>query len=484
MFVDREAELAFLTSALQRTWPTPAQMVLLFGRRRVGKTRLLRRWAEGTGLPVTYWAAEREPAALQRRKLFSAVLGVELGRNASFDSWDACWEAIAAFLGQRRQILLLDELPYAAEADPAMLSSLQHAWDRLFQPSQAVMVICGSHVHTMETLLSQGSPLFGRFTGQWHLQPLAFSALSSFYPTWSAEERVAAYAVVGGIPAYLEWLDPSRSLSANLREVVLAPGSMFLAEPAFLVLDEVREPRVHLSILQAIGSGAHTLDDIANATLVGKAHLSSYLARLQELRLVERRLPATISPARSVTARMGRYHLSDAYLRFYFRFVGPRQDDLAYRPEGVLTKIMDGLRGFVGETAFEELAREWVIAQGRLGLLPFTPRAVGSHWGAGVQVDVVGVNWPAKSILLGECKWGSEAVRADVLRDLIDDKTPRLLTTLPDGGSGWRVHHALFARAGFTEATAQAAAQARVRLVDLSEIDAGLADRPDKPAQP
>jgi AAA+ ATPase superfamily predicted ATPase len=479
MFVDREAELAFLTSVLRRDWPTPAQMVLLYGRRRVGKTRLLRRWAEGTGLPSTYWAAEREPGALQRRKLFSAVLGVELGRNAAFDSWDACWQAIAAFLGQRRHVLLLDELPYAAEADPAMLSSLQHAWDRLLQPSQTVMVICGSHVHTMETLLSQGSPLFGRFTGQWHLQPLAFSALSRFFPGWSAEERVAAYAVVGGIPAYLEWLDPSRTLSANLREVVLAPGSMFLAEPTFLLMDEVREPRVHLSILQAIGTGSHTLDEIANATLLGKAHLSSYLSRLQELRLVERRLPATLSPARVATARVGRYHLSDAYLRFYFRFVAPQQDELSYRPEGVLSNIVDGLRAFVGETAFEELARIWVMVQGRRGDLPFRPQTVGGHWGGRVQVDVIGVNWSDKSILLGECKWGGDAVRLDVLRDLIDDKTPRLLTTLPDGGSGWRVHHALFARAGFTAATVQAAAQAGARLVDLAELDADLAMEPE-----
>ena len=287
---------------------------------------------------------------------------------------------------------------------------------------------------------------------------------------------------MGGIPSYLEWLDPSRTLSANLREVVLAPGSMFLAEPAFLLLDEVREPRVHLSILQAIGTGSHTLDEIANATLVGKAHLSSYLARLQELRLVERRLPATLPPARAVTARLGRYHLSDAYLRFYYRFVAPQQDELAYRREGVLAKIVDGLRAFVGETAFEELARAWVMARGRRGDLPFIPQTVGGHWGGRVQVDVVGVNWAAKSILLGECKWGSDAVRLDVLRDLIDDKTPRLLITLPDGGSGWHVHHVLFARAGFTEATVQAATQAGARLVDLAEIDADLAGKPDEAA--
>jgi AAA+ ATPase superfamily predicted ATPase len=241
----------------------------------------------------------------------------------------------------------------------------------------------------------------------------------------------------------------------------------------------VREPRVHLSVLQAIGTGSHTLDEIANATLVGKAHLSSYLARLQELRLVERRLPATLPPARLAGARVGRYHLSDAYLRFYYRFVAPQQDELDYRREGVLVRIVDGLRAFVGETAFEELARIWVMAQGRRGDLPFRPQTVGGHWGGRVQVDVIGVNWSERAILLGECKWGSEALRLDVLRDLLDEKTPRLLDTLPESGSGWRVHHALFARAGFTEATVQAATQAGVRLVDLAELDADLTRKPE-----
>ncbi len=103
MFVDRQAELAFLDSILERRRPTTAQLILLYGRRRVGKTVLLRHWAEQSGLPTTYWAAEKEPAALQRRKLFARLLGVEPFRAASFDSWADCWQAITAFLADRRQ---------------------------------------------------------------------------------------------------------------------------------------------------------------------------------------------------------------------------------------------------------------------------------------------------------------------------------------------------------------------------------------------
>ena len=124
-----------------------------------------------------------------------------------------------------------------------MLSALQHAWDQRLKVLDIVVALCGSHVRTMEALQFQQSPLFGRLTGQWNLQPLPFHALAGFLPSWSSEDQMAAWALVGGVPAYLEWLDPDRSLQQNLRDVILAPGSMFTAEPLFLLYDEVRDPR-------------------------------------------------------------------------------------------------------------------------------------------------------------------------------------------------------------------------------------------------
>jgi AAA+ ATPase superfamily predicted ATPase len=474
MFVDRQSELAFLNSILERKRPTVAQFILLFGRRRVGKTVLLRHWAEHSGVPHIYWAAEKEPAALQRRKLYARILGVEPGQAPTFNSWAECWSAIAATLAGGRQILILDEFTYAVDSDPAMLSSLQHAWDQAFKETQVVLVLCGSHIHTMETLQSRQSPLFGRLTGQWHLRPLPFATLREFLPGWSTEERVAAYAVVGGVPAYLEWLDPDRSLSDNIRDVVLAPGSMFVAEPTFLLYDEVREPATHLAILKAIGTGNHTLSDISNAALVSKTHLSAYLARLRELRMVERRLPVTIPRARRRRARSGRYHLLDPYFRFYFGFLAPHQDDLAYRPELVVPRIREGLRAFVGMTAFEELGRQWTLEQGRAGTLPFEVREVGSHWSRRAQVDVVAVNWADHEILLGEAKWGTGAVGRSVVRELIDTKTPKVLKDLPGEGEGWRVHYAFFARAGFTNAAHAEAELVGAQMVDLERLDADL----------
>lgn len=250
---------------------------------------------------------------------------------------------------------------------------------------------------------------------------------------------------------------------------------MFVAEPVFLLYDEVREPNMYLAVVKAIGQGAHTLKDISNASLIGKTHLSAYLARLQSLYLVERRLPATIHPSKLHKSRLGRYHLRDPYFRFYFRFLAPYHSVLTFDPDRVLAQIKDGLSAFVGQTAFEQVACDWVVQQGKKGLLPFEPEIAGSHWSSTVQVDVAAINWRTKQILLGECKWGVAGVDRQSVRELIEKKTPRVLASLPEEGAGWRVHYAIFARSKVT-----AAAQAELQkvggfAVDLQRLDQSLA---------
>jgi AAA+ ATPase superfamily predicted ATPase len=326
----------------------------------------------------------------------------------------------------------------------------------------------------MELIQGQQSPLFGRLTGQWHLRELPFSALAAFFPHWSVEERIAAYAVVGGVPAYLEWLDPDLGLSDNIRQEILAPGSLFSAEPTLLLYDELREPMVHLAILRAIGAGAHTLDEIANATLVGKSHLSAYLQRLQELRLVERRLPATVPPAERLRSRRGRYHLADPYFRFYFRFMAHAHEQPGVSRDQAWVAIQQDLRAFVGQTAFEDLCRRWVLEQAQVGRLTLAPEIVGSHWSRGVQADVVAVSWRDKAVLIGECKWGVERVDRATIRDLLDRTGPRTLADLPGGGANWAVTYACFARGGFTPAAAAALAARNGLAVDAARLAAEL----------
>ncbi len=313
-------------------------------------------------------------------------------------------------------------------------------------------------------------------TGQWHVQPFSFAVLKEALPRWSAEERIAAYAMIGGIPAYLDWLDPDLSLTENLRQVVLNPGSMFVAEPLFLLYDELETIQTYLAIIRSIGNGKHTLEDISNDAMVGKNNLTAYLTRLQQLRIVERRLPVTIPPSRIRLVRRGRYHLSDAFFRFYFEFLAPRPGELVDAREAKLERIRASLRAFVGRTAFEQLAQEWVRQQGAAGLLPLTPDVVGQHWSKRTQIDVVAVNWAEHHVLVGECKWTEDRIDRQVVYDLITAKTPKLLADMTDdeAGTEWKVSYAFFARQGFTPAATAEIDKAGALAVDMSRMDMDL----------
>ncbi len=471
MFVDRVRELEFLNRLLERRGAGASRMLLMYGRRRVGKSTLLAHWIEASGWLHTFWTAEKESAALQRRKLYARLLGVPARQAPVFESWSELWEAGAKHLKDPRRILVLDELPYAAEADPAMLSSLQNAWDGELRHLDLVIALCGSQVRVMESILSRQSPLFGRLSGQWRLDPLPFSSLRAFFPGWTVEDRVGAWAIVGGVPAYLEWLDPELTLSENIREVVLAPGSMFTAEPTFLLYDELREPRTYLSILKSVGGGAHDLSAISQASLIDKAHLSTYLKRLEELRLMERRLPATLTAAEQLRSRRGRYHLTDPYFRFYFRFIAPYQGGAPTSERSMQRGVRQELDSFVGATAFEELARRWVWSKAEAGELGFIPEQVGSHWGSKLQVDVVAINHAEREVVVGECKWTSEKVDAPIARKLVERTGPCLLRELPAQGHGWSLRYALFSRAGFTDEAVTLIQRRGGWLIDAAALD-------------
>ena len=197
--------------------------------------------------------------------------------------------------------------------------------------------------------------------------------------------------------------------------------------------------------------------------------LTFYLQTLQDLRLVERRLPVTQTkdPRR---ARNGRYHLSDPYFRFYFRFIEPYLSSPPFDPDRVLDAVSKNLRAFIGSTTFEDLAKEWIRLQGKAGRLPFVPEAVGSHWRARVQIDVVAINRQNHEILLGECKWGDDAVSRDIVRELVEQKTPLVLKDIWDG-KDWKVHYALFARRSFSPAAREEMRKHNGLLVDLKMID-------------
>ncbi len=473
MFVAREAELASLNSILNRPG---AQFLVTYGRRRVGKTTLLIEWAKRSSLPYLYWVAAREPSALLLRTFSQAIYNHNHPNQSAdtlftYPSWEMALREAAILAQESRMILIIDEFPYLAEAEPGMASLLQNAWDHLLKTTQIVLVLAGSQVGMMIDMLGYRAPLYGRATAQLGLKPLPFRAIRQFFPRYSAEQCVAVYAILGGIPAYLERFSDTVSLADNVREQILSMTSIFLHEPMFLLQDEVREPASYLAIIRAIGEGAHSLDDITLHSGLAKNHVSTYLSRLQELTFVERQVPATLVRGKRTT--QGRYVLTDAYLRFYFRFLAPNRILLEQGLHNRLWELIsDGLRAFVGQTAFEEICRTWVVEQAAAGHLPFVPDMVGRHWSPDCEIDIVAIHWAERKILLGECKWGAHDVGVDVLRSLIEERSARLLARLE--GGNWETQFIFFARSGFTDAAQRLAETAGTRLLTLNQIDLDL----------
>lgn len=469
-FIGRRRELQDLNNVLTQRG---AQFILVYGRRRVGKTTLLLQWADQSGRPFIYWVATRDTPTQIRASFMKAIWAwAQPGSQAAprFETWGEVFDATARLVGTQSVILIMDEFSYATESDPSLPSNLQAAWDHLFKKSNTTIVLAGSHIGMMVDLLRYQAPLYGRFTAQLPVDPLPFAALREFLPRYTAAERVAVYAVAGGIPAYLERFDDHETVGANLQRLFMLRTSMFHSEPFMLIGDVIRrETQRYEAILKALAAGKRTPAEIGQVLGLASSELSPYLKQLEALRLVERRLPVTLDPKRRRTSRTSRYYLADAYLRFYFRFIAPNFDLVEQELTTLLwERISEQFRAFIGGTAFEELCRAWTLAQARSGRLPFMPELVGSHWSTTEQIDVVAINWRDHAILLGECKWGTDPVGVAVIRDLLEKTT----NVLPD--ANWQAYHVFFARAGLSDAALAEAQAADAQVVDLARLDADL----------
>lgn len=474
-FVDRRHELR----ALERFWHAPdAGLMILLGRRRVGKTRLLTYFFENSSTPdALYWTATTHGTAFQLRN-FSQILlsyasrfGVPQATDYVFPDWEAAFRFLADTVARadEPQFIVLDEFTYLIRNDPAITSVVQKVWDHhLSRQSQLKLVLTGSLVGMMEReALSYQAPLYGRATALLRLRPLPFAALNELFGERTAAERVAIYAVTGGVPAYLALFDRAPSFARALQEECFGPGSIMLTDPALILHEQLQEPQIYESVLSVVASGFHTWNDIASMAGVPEGSLGHYLKILQELELLERRDPVLARPG----GRRGRYYVRDHFLRFYYRFVVPH---ITAIERGYLTaavnQISADLRAFIGTYVFEELCREWVLAAAAANDLGFHPEVIGSYWrryrGAGVQLDVVAANKHERRLFIGEAKWGTGLISRKVLTDLV-----RRSQRMPQVAEGWTVDYALFAREGFSDATREAASEMGARLISLPEME-------------
>ncbi len=404
-FIDRETEMAFLE---ERYASGTFEFLVLYGRRRVGKTELLRYFVEGR--PHIYFLADKrgtERNVLRLRREMAEALGLH---EVATEELEELFRWYVAEAGER-PLVVIDEFPYLVEKDDSIPSVLQLVIDKDLFDTDAMLVLCGSSEGMMErTVLGARSPLYGRRTGHWKVMPLAFADACGFFPEASIERCIELYSVLGGVPHYLQrFSDDAGAVENAEREMMSRTGGLY-EEVDFLLREELREPDVYKAILEAIGAGKAKAGEIADASRVPAHDIDKYLKVLARLGVVERVRPVTKGPKSKQT----RYFLADPLFRFWFTFCEPHKSDLELGDTGRCRKaVEDGLNAFVGR-AFEPLCRD-LIASAFPGRWP----ELGTWWGAvrekgkrvEVEIDVVGLNPSKRELLLGECKW-SEGVDA------------------------------------------------------------------------
>jgi hypothetical protein len=434
-FIDREAELSFLE---ERYGSGEFEFLVLYGRRRVGKTEILRRFVQGR--PHLYYLADKrgtERNALRLRREMAASLGVPEVAATELDELFR-WYADSA---GARPVIVIDEFPYLVERDDSVPSVLQLIIDTVLRERRAMLVLCGSSIGMMEqSVLDARSPLYGRKTGHWRVLPLAFKDMRRFFPGAPVVRCVEFHSILGGVPHYLEKFSGEKGAVENAEREILSRSGHLYEEIDFLLREELREPDVYKAILEAIGAGNGKAKDIAQVSRVPVHDIDKYLKVLMRLGIVAKSTPVTEGPR----SKRSRYTLSDPLFGFWFTFCEPHRSELEMGETRKCRESVEGqLPAFVGRS-FEPLCREFIGAR-----FPGRWPALGPWWGARrvggkrieVELDIVGLNDETHEALFGECKWSDRVDAGAVLADL-----ERKAASVEWGRSGRKETFAVFAR--------------------------------------
>lgn len=470
MFIDRHQELA----ALKRMFQSEvAEFFVLYGRRRVGKTELLSQFCKDKRSIYFLASQLKEQDHLrQLTQIARRVIDDPLLQSFIFNDWEFALTYFAQKAREERLVLVLDEFQYLCEDNTALPSVIQRFWDLHGKNSKLFLILCGSQVSFMEQeVLAERSPLYGRHTGQRRLMPLSYRDSGNFFPEYSVKEKLVAYGILGGIPAYLNRFAlhlshysqdaPQKLPEQPIKDELLTPESYLFDEVNFLLRMELREPRTYASLLHAIASGATRLNEISQRVGLNPASANKYLSVLRELGLVRRDAPVTErAPKKS---RKGIYRIADNYVKFWFRFVLPNRSliesgnvDLAYQQ-----LIAPNLSHYMG-AIFEDVCRQYVSRYWG-EKLKVAPKQVGGHWGSGPEIDVLTENVDG-SHWFGECKWWDAPVGENILNRLMENATK-----VPDR---WRHNprYLLFSANGFTDALKQRAGKEGVFLIEANDL--------------
>ena len=479
MFIGREAELKFLNDKYQEK---SGQLIVLYGRRRVGKTETLREFCKGK--PHVFFSCTQTTNRVQLRNFSSRILKEDIpARNyiSEFDNWEKAFRAILDFpYGDHKKLLVIDEFPYMCRGDRSIPSILQNLWDAELRNSNVMLILCGSAMSFMEKeLLAEKNPLYGRATGIYKMKEMGFYDAARFFPDYSDLDKVLAYAVLGGIPHYLRQWNPELTISENIRRNILTKGCILYSEVDFLLHQELRETPIYNSIIETVALGSTRLNDISQKSLIEDTSKTCvYLKNLTELGIVEREFSVDAKIKEHANSNRGTYRLTDNFFRFWYAFGFSNFSQLEDGDvEGVYQYVVEPALHEFASFAFEDICREFVREIQKKNELPFRYSKMGRWTGkttvrdnsapnglrtAETKIDLLCMDRDATKYLVGECKFkGSPFSYSEYLDTLAK------LAPLKEKA---QFYYALFSENGFDEKILSNAVENRTQLFSLHQI--------------
>jgi AAA+ ATPase superfamily predicted ATPase len=376
-----------------------AELVLLYGRRRVGKSTILVNIANETN--SIYFLSDSSKTVLDNlsRQITDSFV--------KFSHWDDFFEFI---LKSTYEVIIIDEFQYLYDNDKSWPTILQRWWEKIKTTNKKI-ILCGSIISTIYRIATgYSSPLYGRKTRELEVKPLSYTDVKHFFPRSTNEDLVRTYAILGGIPRYLQEFDPKRTVMKNIENSILDRTSFLYNEPMNLLYEEFREPGTYISILLAITQGHNKFSDISVFSKIGTNVLTSYLSVLERVRIIEKSIPVT---ERRIKAKNTRYAIKDQFYLFWFKFIFYNQSLLERGMTNVVMKsILKDFNAFVGRS-FENICKEYLIQS---NIFSFTN--LGSWWFKDNEIDIVATNESSNEILFGECKWKTSVDSEKILKDL------------------------------------------------------------------
>lgn len=451
-FIDRESEMETLQNEYERKG---SALVIMYGRRRVGKTTLITEFIKNK--KALFFLASEE-SEVQNRNAFKEkaadFINNNLLKNADVKSWDVIFKAIADTSFDSKPIIVIDEFQYIGKANPAFPSIFQRIWEELLKNKSIMVILCGSLISMMESqTLAYNSPLYGRRTAQIRLKQIPFCYYQEFFPGKTRIELIEMYAVTGGVPKYIELFSASKDIYQSIQNCVLNRSGYLYDEPHFLLQQEVTEVGSYFSLIKAIAAGNSKLSSISKVLEVKATSLTKYLKTLIDLDILEREVPITEdNPEKS---KRGLYKIKDNYIRFWFAFIYP---NMSFIESGnsriVMDKIRKGLTTNHTAFVYEDVCRERMWELNAEEYWPFHFTKIGRWWDGQNEIDIAAIDPDGNNIILGECKYWQEPVGITVLQDL-ESKTSSI---------EWRrnqrhVWYVLFSASGFTDKLKELAAQ-------------------------